>query len=230
MLPGRGGHASPSAHSERAPQSIARPCTPAVATVPSCTVVSGAAISWWVITACVGGKRTPPLPARPQKGSAARRKLVWFISLIGGTYLIRGTPGVCWRGAAAGPSGSPAAPVALAAPSSPRDRQGGSCRAPALAGRGNGNHMAMLCLFITGSTVLMAGPPATPRAAPGTPHEPQTPSQGHKLEPRMGERCKPFQQTWGVQVGAGVPPTRSERPRRAREHGRHCLRTVNTGT
>lgn len=41
------------------------------------------------------------LPAQPQKGFAARRKLVWVISLIEGTYLIRGKPGVRRCGAAA---------------------------------------------------------------------------------------------------------------------------------
>lgn len=63
-------------------------------------IVSGAAVSWRVIS-CVRDKTLLQLPAWPQKGFVARRKLVWGISLIEGTYLIRGKPGVRRCGVAA---------------------------------------------------------------------------------------------------------------------------------
>lgn len=90
--------------------------------------------------------------------------------------------------------------------------------------------MAMPCLSIVASMVLLAGSPTVLCAALGTPREPQPLFQGYKLTVGIGERCKPSCKSSGVQAGAGVPLVRRKGPRRERKPRQCCLHTVNTQT
>lgn len=139
------------------------------------------------------------LPVRPPRGSVARRKLVWVISLIGGTYLIRDSPGTCWcrAGSTSAISHSVQSPGAARQLLSNTGEGMGPmwrrrvrfCRSPGCSRRGR----LLLCAW---------------RWAQPTNHSPSFKGTSWCLERGL---CKLFQQSW-ARRGCGRPtsgaPTR----------------------